>query len=280
MLHNKTKTKTKQLKAIIMSGGTGRTGKQVVEAALAQFDDPDVEVVIRDHVNTAAAAEKIVRQAKREGSIICHTLVAPEVRQALARETEMRLVPTVDILGPVVTALSDQLQTQPRHQPGLSYQLNKEQFDRIDAVDFSLAHDDGRRPEDYDQADVILVGLSRVSKSVTCLCLAFRGIRAANVAVAPEFGPPDELLEIDPQKVIALQMNVRRLQQLREARGARWGDAMQYYADPRRIAEEVKAFNHLVTKHGWRCIDVSYKAVEDVAAEVAKMVGYEDFVSL
>jgi regulator of PEP synthase PpsR (kinase-PPPase family) len=264
---------------VILTGGKGRIGKQVVEAALRQFDESGVEIVVQANVHSAAAARKIVRQAKKDGSIICHTLVVPNVREVVKRETESLMVPTVDILGPVINVLADQWEVQPRNQPGLSHELNKEQFDRIDAVDFCLAHDDGRRPGEYDKADVVLVGVSRVSKSVTGLFLAYRGIHAANVAIAPEIGPPKELLDIDPNKVIALKMNAHRLQKLREARGERWGGAMQYYSDPQRIAQELREFNKLVAKHGWRCIDVSYKAVEDVAAEITRMLGFATHVA-
>jgi regulator of PEP synthase PpsR (kinase-PPPase family) len=261
------------LKVIVLSGGSGRTAKQVAEAALAQFSQPNAEIVVHAGVRNAAAARRIVRQAEADGAIICHTLVAPKIRQTVVRETEALMVPAIDILGPLISLLSDQLFVEPRSQPGLSYELNKEQFDRIDAVDFSVTHDDGRRPEDYDQADVVLVGVSRVSKSVTCLFLACRGIRAANVAIAPGVEPPEELLAIDPRKVIALKMNAQRLQMLREARGERWKGAMQHYSDLQSIAWELREFDTLVAKEGWRCIDVSYKAVEDVAAEVAEMLG-------
>lgn len=267
--------KSQRVKVVILTGGKGRTGKQVVEAALAQFVDPHVDVVVQANVRSEAAARKIVRQAKKDGSIICHTLVVPKVREVVAWETKTLMLPTVDILGPVINVLGDQLEATPRNQPGLSYELNKEQFDRIEAADFSLAHDDGRRPEEYERADVVLVGVSRASKSVTCLFLAYQGIRAANVAITPEIGPPQELLEIDPKKVIALKINAHRLQKLREARGERWGGAMRYYSGPQRIAQELREFDNLVAKHGWWCIDVSYKAVEEVAAEIARMLGFD-----
>jgi regulator of PEP synthase PpsR (kinase-PPPase family) len=243
-----------------------------VEAAWAHFAEPHVESVVESRVRSAAAARRIVRRAGKQGAIICHTLVSPNVREVVSAETESLLVPTVDILGPVVNVLQDRLQVEPLRQPGLSHELHREQFNRLDAVEFSLTHDDGRRPEGYAEADVVLVGVSRVSKSVTCLFLAYRGIRAANVAFTPDFEPPKQLLTLDPRKVIALKMNARRLQMLRESRGERWAGAMHGYAEPRQIARELAEFEQFVDRHGWRSIDVSYKAVEDVASEISRML--------
>jgi regulator of PEP synthase PpsR (kinase-PPPase family) len=119
----------------------------------------------------------------------------------------------------------------------------------------------------------VLVGVSRVSKSVTCFFLALRGLRAANVPLTPDVEPPAELLRLDPKKVIALTMTPRRLQRLRQVRSARWSGAMQAYAERERVDYELGHAHRLVAEHGWRSIDVSYKAVEEVTAEVLALLG-------
>jgi len=151
--------------------------------------------------------------------------------------------------------------------------LNQEQFDRLDAMDFTLGHDDGLGLHDLDQADVVLVGASRTSKSVTCVYLAMRGIRAANVPLIPGCPVPDELTKLKSDRVIGLTMNPAHLASLRRTRV----DQMSHlevtdYADPHSIRVELNGLRRLMTTHGWTCIDVSYKAVEELAGQIIKMI--------
>ena len=183
----------KPLSVVIISGATGRTATQVVNAALAQFERPHVRVVKRHNVRTVTAARKIVRELESDHTVICHSLVSPAVRDAVVAEASRRMIPAVDILGRVLAVLSDHLGVAPQRKPGLSYKLQKEYFDRIDAVSFTLEHDDGAGLSTLAEADVVLVGVSRVSKSVTCFYLAYRGIRAANVPLIPGVDLPDAI---------------------------------------------------------------------------------------
>lgn len=258
----------KPLTIIVITGGAGRTGEQVVNAALAQFEQPQATVVTHARIVTKSDVKRLVRQAKRAGSVIVGTLVEPQLRQTLAHEAGVLSVPLFDVLGPLIRMLSDRLEMEPRNEPGLSYELNKEQFDRIDAVDFTLRHDDGQRIEDLPNADIVLVGASRVSKSVTCFFLAYRGLRAANVPLSIDFDPPHELLSTVPKKVIALTMNAQRLQKIRDIRGQPWQGTMDYYADRQKVTRELAFVEALAERYGWRCLDVSYKAVEEVAEEI------------
>jgi hypothetical protein len=262
----------KPLRIVVLSGGTGRTGEQVLRSALAQFEEPDVEIVVKPRVRTSAAAMKVIEAAAAKGAILCHTLVDTKVRELVARECHLRDIHAVDLLGPTVSLLDDHLDGTPRHKPGLSYELNKEQFDRIDAVDFTLAHDDGTRVKDLNRADVVLVGVSRASKSVTCFYLAYRGIRAANVPLVTGFEPPEQLFRLSPDKVVGLMMNPHRLQSIRQARGGAISAAqLPNYTNLRHIAKELRDAQTLMNKHGWRSIDVSYMSVEEVASEIIHM---------
>lgn len=271
--------KHEPLHIVVMTGGTGRTGEHVLAAALAQFDNPDVRITVERNVRSKSVAEKIIQRAKEDHAVIFHTIVSPEIRRLISQQTDALTIPTIDLLGPVITVLDDHLDGAPRNQPGLSYAFNKEQFDRIDAVDFTLAHDDGIRVKDLANADVVLTGVSRVSKSVTCFFLAYRGIRAANVPLQLGIDPPSELLNIDPDNVIVLTMNVQRLSSIRETRNVRWKGAMRDYTDLGRIGQELQFANKLASEHGWRCIDVSYKAVEEVASDIASLIRFKQRVA-
>ena len=164
------KKKSKALKIYLLSGGTGRTASQVLDSALAQFVDPEVEVVLRPQVRSVRAAIKAVRDAAKANAVLVHSVVSPEIRAAIIEAATRQNVHTYDILGPALTLLEDYLQTKPQRQPGLSQALRKERYDRMDAVDFTLAHDDGCLIRELDQADVVLVGVSRVSKIGRASC--------------------------------------------------------------------------------------------------------------
>jgi [pyruvate, water dikinase]-phosphate phosphotransferase / [pyruvate, water dikinase] kinase len=268
------KTPQQPRRIILLSGSTGRTVEEVVKAALAQFEEPDVVIDLRPHVRSAKAAIRIVEEAADANAILFHSLVAPKVRDAVIHHTQARRVPSVDVLGPVLSALNDYLGEAPRLRPGLSYQLRKEHFDRIEAVNFTLAHDDGCALDGLARADVVLVGPSRVAKSVTCFYLAYRGIRAANVPLVPGWELPQQLTGLDKQKVIGLTMNPARLQSIRHQRVRDLGrGSFDQYDDLDNIRHELREASRLVARHGWRSIDVSYKSVEEVAREVLTMIG-------
>lgn len=258
---------------VILSGATGRTGEQVVRSALAQFENPHVEVVLKSQVRTPVAALKVIAMAEEAGAILCHTLVQPEVREVVTRECRLRDIHMVDLLGPTVSLLDDHLDGTPRNQPGLSFELNKEQFERIDAVDYTLSHDDGVRVKDLRRAEVVLVGVSRVSKSVTCFYLAARGVRAANIPLTMVHPVPTELERLDPQRVIGLTMNASRLCAIRQTRLERISSRpVDGYAERRDVAAELRHAADIMHRHGWRSIDVSYKATEELAGEIIAML--------
>jgi hypothetical protein len=264
---------TPELKIVILSGGTGRTAEQVVRSALAQFEEPRVRIVVRGKIRSATAAREAVRKARQEGAIVCHTFVVPKVREAVIHESETQMLPTVDIMGPILSALNDFVGVPPRGKAGLSYALNKAHFDRLDAVDFTAAHDDGMRPHELGKAEVVLVGVSRVSKSVTCLYLAAHGIRAANVPLVPDAPVPPELVLLDPNKVIGLTMNAERLRQIRRARAPHLGRAnLDKYLGTDDVQLELRTAQNIMAKNHWRCIDLSYKSVEEVAQEILGII--------
>jgi regulator of PEP synthase PpsR (kinase-PPPase family) len=265
------------LVVFILSGGTGRTGEQIVGSALAQFNSPAVQIEKRPRVRSIEAACRVVHEAQERQGIVFHTLVAHDIRQAVAEEAARRMVPLVDILGPALAVFEDHLRAKPKGQAGLSYLAQKDRFDRMDAVDYTLHHDDGQRAEGLKLADVVLVGPSRASKSVTCFYLAYRGVLAANVPLVLNVPPPPQLLELDPARVIGLTMNPHRLRAVREERtehfGAEAQSALEEYSQPRQIAQELRYAMSLIEQHGWRTIDVSYKSVEETAEEVLRMLG-------
>ncbi len=257
----------------VLSGGSGRTANQLLQAALAQFPGCEVELVTETEVRTVERSARLIGLASERSALICHSLVDPVVRQAVETEALRLAVPCIDVLGPAVALLADHLRTQPRRQAGLLRQLHREQFDRMDAMDFTLAHDDGNRLASLHQADVVLVGASRTTKSVTCCYLAFRGLRAANVPLIPGQAVPEELLRLAPSKVIGLTMNAAHLTAIRQSRLERITNrSVPAYAERRDIQRELIDMRRLMELHHWQCIDISYKATEEVAARIVELL--------
>jgi hypothetical protein len=256
----------------IVSDGRGDTAAQVLKAAAVQFEGRRHRTVRRAGVSTPEEVAAIVEEAKKAKAVVFYTLVDEEMRKSMRRTSGHRLVPTVDILGPCFTALNEQFKGKHGETPGLLYASDRDRLDRMAAIDYTLAHDDGQRPHELSRADVVLVGVSRASKSSTCFFLAYAGIRAANVPLIPEIPPPRQLLALRPNRVVGLRVNVDRLLTVRGARAANLGGAgMGPYLDRRAIAQEVLFANKLMEERGWRSIDASYLAVEEIARDVIRL---------
>ncbi len=253
----------------LLSDGTCRTCEQVVRAVLVQFDQVSVRLIRKAQVRRPETVKALIEKAAAEQATVFYTLVSDQARRAIQEAARERMVPVVDLLGPVLTSLHDLFSRAPRAKPGILYDSNKEHFDRIDAVEYTLHHDDGCAINELGDADVVLVGVSRSCKSTTCFYLGYRGIRAANVPLFVDADPPAELLKVDPRRVIGLTTNPHRLRSVREARMRGWGmDPRDEYGDRINIARELRAANELMERHGWRCVDTSYKAIEEIAREV------------
>ena len=257
----------------VVSDGRGETCNQVLQAALVQFEGQPFRMVIRPEVRTVERVEEVVREAADCEASLFYTLVSEETRWALTNLAEELLVPTVDVLGPSFSALHDLFQRAPSGKPGLFYASDRERFDRQTAIDYTLTHDDGQRPDELHLADVVLVGVSRVAKSTTSFFLAFKGIKAANVPLI--YGTPvlPQLKELDPAMVIGLNVNVQRLLTIRKARDDHLGGRhVEYYTRRPDVANEVLFATNLMKQYGWRSIETSYLAVEEIARAVVQVM--------
>ncbi len=257
----------------IVSDGTCRTCDLVLQAVLVQFDTVNVQLVRKANVRRTRTVTRLIKEAADQNAVVFYTFVSEEPRQAIQEAAQRHMVPVVDILGPVLGSLFDLFSRLPLATPGILHEANKPHFDRVDAVEYTLNHDDGCSVQHLSEADVVLVGVSRACKSTTCFYLGYSGIRAANVPLFPDSDPPPELLSLDRRRVIGLTVNPHRLRSVREARLREWGiDLSADYGDERVIARELRAANEQITKHGWRWIDISYKAIEEVAREVRQLL--------
>jgi [pyruvate, water dikinase]-phosphate phosphotransferase / [pyruvate, water dikinase] kinase len=175
----------------ILSGGSGTSGEQVVHTILAQFPDEAVRLVTIPHLRYKEQLNDILTRATQSGAIVVHTLVEPHLREYLVEEARRKGVEAIDLMGPLIERLSDVLGIQPKGEPGLFRRLNQPYYDRVAAIDFAMAHDDGRNPGEWGQAEIVLVGVSRSGKTPLSLYLSVLGWKVANVPVVPGLKLPE-----------------------------------------------------------------------------------------
>jgi len=253
----------------VLSGGTGASGEQLVRTVLAQFPDNEASVRIVAHVRQQEQIERAVTEAARTKGTMVHTLVDPELRQALIEEAKTQNVAEIDLMGSLLTHLSERLEQEPVVHPGLYRRLRQAYFDRVAAIEYTLAHDDGLQPEGWPGADAVLVGPSRVGKTPLSMYLAVLGWKIANVPLIPEINPPRRLYLLDRRRVFGLSMEPGQLLYYREQRQGRMGaGGLGAYTDANKIHLEIEAARTLYQRSGFTTIDVTDRPIEATADQV------------
>lgn len=258
----------------IVSDSVGETAEFVVRAAASQFNGGHFDLRRVSHVDDVSVIDETVESACEEQAIIAFTVVLPHLREHLIRRAEEQGVMAVDIMGPMLDAFEAVMGRSPRRQAGLVHQLDDDYFRRVEAIEFAVKYDDGRDPRGLERADLILIGVSRTSKTPLSMYLAHRRVRVANIPLVPEISPPDELFHLrDPGKIIGLTIRLEKLHAIREERLKSMGLLPQAtYATKDRIDEELTYANSIMSRLHCMTIDVSDKAVEETAAIVLDYV--------
>ena len=253
----------------VVSDATGATARRVVEAALLQFENADVRVEQVPGVVEAKEVKRLVKQAAAVGGTIVHTLVLPELREVMLTEGRRKHVVTIDLMGPLLDRLRATLELSPMAKPGLMRQLDESYFERIGAMDFAVRHDDGRNVEELPQAQLVLVGVSRTSKTPISIYLAYRGWRVANVPIITDMEPPVSLGEVDRKRIVMLTVQPDRLEMLRHARAPRMAKGIAlHYVSREYIQRELDWAELLHRRERWAVVDVTNKSIEEASAEV------------
>ena len=256
----------KQFHLHLISDSTGETVSSVARASLAQFDTIEAVEHIWPLVRTKGQLEKILVNLDHYPGVVMFTLVDSQMRETLRVECGKRGLPCIPVLGHVVRELSNYLDEEASGHTGAQYELSEDYFARIDAINFALEHDDGQATWELEQADIIIVGPSRTSKSPTCVYLAYRGYKAANVPYVPGVALPDGLLELKQPMVVGLTIGSERLIDIRTTRLAAMQQEMRTdYIDDERVQEEIDDSKKLFRQQGWPVIDVTRRSVEETA---------------
>jgi len=257
----------------LVSDSTGSTLESLAKACLAQFDMNNPKHIFWNFIRTPEQIEMVLDGIADEPGMVLMTLVDPALRSQLRNECLKMKLPCVPVLDPILRGMSDYFGIEGMNIPGLQHKMDDAYFERIDALDFALHHDDGQMMDGLDGADIILVGVSRTSKTPTSIYLANRGIKTANIPLVPNVKIDDSFFTLPTPLYIGLTESPKRLVETRRNRLLDEGkDDVAYrdnkYLDEDRIQDEIKSARKLFSSHGWPVVDVTKRSIEETAAEI------------
>ncbi len=259
----------------LVSDSTGETVALVGRACLVQFDHIKPEEHLWSLVRTEDKLREILTALEDEGGVVIYTMVDQEIRRLLEEGCAALQIPCISVLDPIIGALGQYLGTESHARPGSQHVMNAEYFSRIEAMQFALIHDDGQSTWDLDKADVVILGVSRTSKTPTCIYLANRGIKAANVPIVPGCPIGREVFEIGKPLIVGLTKDPNRLVEIRRQRlRLLKQDENTDYVDLKMVSQEINEARRLFSRNDWPIINVSRKSIEETAATILQL--YQD----
>lgn len=257
----------------ILSDSIGETGEQVAKAAASQFNSGMYETRRFPYITEENQIVEIFEEAKDEKSIIVFTVVIERLKSFIVLKAEEYGIPTVDLMSPVLKSIESVVGFQPKRESGLIRRLDEQYFKKVEAVEFAVKYDDGKDTRGIKKADLVLVGVSRTSKTPLSMYLAHKHFKVANVPLVPEVPAPDELFEKDIKKVFGLIANPFKLNEIRQERLRSLGlNNNANYASIKRIEEELEYSKKIMERLQCRVIDVSNKAVEETAGIIIEIM--------
>lgn len=257
----------------VVSDSIGETAELVVRAVVSQFDSRLIDIQKYPYIEDRASIDEIIASAKESKAMIVFTLVIPELKAYIMESAIAAGIPIIDIMGPLLSTMQETLHVTPTGKPGLVRRLDEEYFRKVDAIEFAVKYDDGRDPRGLLRADVVLIGVSRTSKTPLSMYLANKRLKVANVPIVPEVDPPEELFQVPKERCIGLVINPEHLNAIRTERLKALGlTAQANYANLDRISQELEYSRKIIERIGCPIIDVSQKAVEETANIILEII--------
>jgi len=251
----------------VVSDAAGETGELVVRAAIAQFHPLNAEIRRASFVTTTEAIEEVMTKVRHHNAIVMFTLVIPHLREHMKLLAVKYNIKAIDLLGPFIETLEERTGKKSRQEPGLNHLLDADYFKKVEAVEFAVRYDDAKDPSGVLKADIVLVGVSRTSKTPLSMYLAHQKFKVANVPLVPEIKVPEELFAVPRHKVIGLTIDLNYLNIIRRERLKALGlPDSAAYANTKRIEFELNYAKTITDKLGCKVIDVSHRAVEETAS--------------
>ena len=268
----------KNLTLHLVSDSTGETLKAVSAAAAAQFSDVDYQQKTYPMVRTITQLERVFKNIKAEKGVVFCTLVEEEVREKLKRLCKKEKILYLPVMENIVSVLEKYTGSEAINKPGGQHVLNDDYFKRIEAINYTLEHDDGQGQLDLEKADVIIVGVSRTSKTPTCIYLANQGIKAANYPLVPHVGISKELDNIKHTQVVALITSANTLVEIRRKRSIELGleNKDNDYVDIHKVEEEITSAKRIFANKGWPVIDITRRSVEETASAIMNILSLKE----
>lgn len=256
-----------------LSDATGDLANSMAVAAVNQFPSHQCQIVRLSKINNTEKLTEAVLQAKERRGVILFTFVSSEMRHGILQLAEEHQVVAVDVMGQTLDALSNYFHTLPSSQPGLQYKLTQKYFKRTEAVEFTVKHDDGLGLDSISQADIVLLGISRTSKTPLSIYLAYHGYRCANIPVVKDIPLPAVVHDLDRSKIVALTIDSKKLSTIRSVRLSKLGRPNdESYAKLQHIQSEIDYANRLYRSLRVPMIDVTGRAIEESASEVLNIL--------
>lgn len=253
----------------MLSDSTGETLENIAKAALAQFDGVEIIKHFWPMVRSETHLNRILIEVADNPGLVIFTLVNSDIRARLERECRHLGLPVVPALDAVTDALSNMLGQEAKARPGRQHILDAAYFERVEAIQFTIAHDDGIGWENWEEADIVLAGVSRTSKTPTSIYLANRGYKTANIPIVPESPPPDTLYHLKNPLVVGLIAGASRLVQVRRNRLLSLNQAPETdYVDEEKVKAETQYARRMFADNGWPMIDVTRRSIEESAAAI------------
>lgn len=257
----------------VMSDSLGETGEKLARAAISQFEAVKVDVVRVPFIRTVEQIDETVKEAAELGGIICHTLVSAELRRSLDEYADCYGVPYVDLMGPMLEAVSSATGETPSMKPGAIHKLDEEYFRKVEAIEFAVNYDDGKDPTGFLKADIVLIGVSRTSKTPMSMYLANKRYKVANLPLVPEVQLPDEIFKVPSHRIIGLVIDPYKLNSIRSERMRALGFSGDVnYTNLARIEEELAYAKSVMRKLHCPVLDVSNRAIEETAAKIMEII--------
>ena len=257
----------------VVSDSVGETADLVTKAAVSQFANLNISLKRIPFVEDTSTIDEVLSLAEMNNAAIAYTLVKPEIREYMTKKAIEKNLVAFDIIGPFIDTLEQKYGEQALNEPGLVRKLDENYFKRVEAIEFAVKYDDGRDPRGILKADIVLLGVSRTSKTPLSQFLAHKRLKVANVPLVPEVDPPEELFQINPNKCIGLKISSEKLNNIRRERLKSLGlNDSAVYANMDRIKEELDYFDQIVEKLNCPVVDVTNKAVEETANVIVNLV--------
>jgi [pyruvate, water dikinase]-phosphate phosphotransferase / [pyruvate, water dikinase] kinase len=256
----------------MVSDSTGETASSVVRSVMSQFENVKTEEHTWPLIRTKGQLQRVINGIKEQPGIVLFTIIDHELQEMLVNACREIRLPYVPILSRITRELAGYFGVEAKASPGGQYKLDEEYFARVEAISFTLAHDDGQNTEELDEADIVLVGVSRTSKTPTCVYLSYKGIKAANIPYVSGCPLPDKLFQLNGPFIVGLVITPERLLQIRKSRLVSLSENRETtYVNMDAIKQEVLEARQIFNKFQWPIIDVTRRSVEETCAKIMQL---------